>query len=169
MRKLIKANFHALLYETIRSGSSLSNRVSSLRFKRSHPPRTRATQQPLFFSTKMSTTRPSRRSLRSSTSARLRTSLYSSIPIPMIRQPECGDFSSSPAFSLRWFTPEAEVPLCGHATIASAHAIYSLHNNPSPVLTFRTLSGLQTIFKFLSKQVTSSCRSLHRVYACPSQ
>ena len=24
-------------------------------------------------------------------------------------------------FSLRWFTPEAEVDLCGHATLASAH------------------------------------------------
>jgi PhzF family phenazine biosynthesis protein len=27
-------------------------------------------------------------------------------------------------FGLRWFTPEAEVPLCGHATLASAHALW---------------------------------------------
>lgn len=28
------------------------------------------------------------------------------------------------AFSLRWFTPAAEVALCGHATLASAHALW---------------------------------------------
>lgn len=28
-------------------------------------------------------------------------------------------------FELRWFTPNAEVDLCGHATLASAHALWS--------------------------------------------
>jgi PhzF family phenazine biosynthesis protein len=28
-------------------------------------------------------------------------------------------------WELRWFTPEAEVDLCGHATLASAHALFS--------------------------------------------
>ena len=28
-------------------------------------------------------------------------------------------------FGLRWFTPEVEVPLCGHATLASAHVLWS--------------------------------------------
>lgn len=27
-------------------------------------------------------------------------------------------------FSIRWFTPTVEVPLCGHATLASAHALW---------------------------------------------
>lgn len=27
-------------------------------------------------------------------------------------------------FELRWFTPEVEVPLCGHATLATAHALW---------------------------------------------
>src|SRR5262249_15774127 len=27
-------------------------------------------------------------------------------------------------FDLRWFTPETEVALCGHATLASAHALW---------------------------------------------
>lgn len=27
-------------------------------------------------------------------------------------------------FALRWFTPTVEVPLCGHATLASAHALW---------------------------------------------
>ena len=29
------------------------------------------------------------------------------------------------AFSLRWFTPAVEVDLCGHATLAAAHALWS--------------------------------------------
>ena len=28
-------------------------------------------------------------------------------------------------FDLRWFTPALEVPLCGHATLASAHALFA--------------------------------------------
>ena len=28
-------------------------------------------------------------------------------------------------FFLRWFTPKIEIDLCGHATLASAHIIYS--------------------------------------------
>src|SRR4029079_18076728 len=28
------------------------------------------------------------------------------------------------AFDLRWFTPEVEVDLCGHATLASAHVLF---------------------------------------------
>src|SRR6476619_1561309 len=27
-------------------------------------------------------------------------------------------------FDLRWFTPEVEVDLCGHATLASAHVLW---------------------------------------------
>lgn len=29
------------------------------------------------------------------------------------------------AYRLRWFTPATEVPLCGHATLASAHALWT--------------------------------------------
>ena len=28
-------------------------------------------------------------------------------------------------YSLRWFTPATEVPLCGHATLASSHVLWS--------------------------------------------
>ena len=31
----------------------------------------------------------------------------------------------SKGFELRWFTPTIEVDLCGHATLASAHALWS--------------------------------------------
>jgi hypothetical protein len=33
-------------------------------------------------------------------------------------------FRSGDTFGLRWFTPEREVPLCGHATLATAHVLF---------------------------------------------
>jgi PhzF family phenazine biosynthesis protein len=44
-------------------------------------------------------------------------------------------------FALRWFTPALEVPLCGHATLAAAHAFYAELGATAPTLTFDTLSG----------------------------
>lgn len=38
---------------------------------------------------------------------------------------------------LRWFTPTCEVELCGHATLASAHALLACHGCAAP-LTFAT-------------------------------
>jgi PhzF family phenazine biosynthesis protein len=44
---------------------------------------------------------------------------------------------------LRWFTPLNEVELCGHATLASAHVLWSEGHEPrSRVLTFETRSGI---------------------------
>ena len=45
-------------------------------------------------------------------------------------------------YSLRWFTPAVEVALCGHATLASAHALYEEHGLTS--LRFQTKSGVLT-------------------------
>ena len=44
-------------------------------------------------------------------------------------------------FDLRWFTPAAEVPLCGHATLASGHALLSELGGTAERLTFDTRSG----------------------------
>ena len=45
-------------------------------------------------------------------------------------------------YSLRWFTPAIEVDLCGHATLASAHALWSEgHLKPEDVARFSTRSG----------------------------
>ncbi|RXN27783.1 phenazine biosynthesis-like domain-containing [Labeo rohita] len=44
-------------------------------------------------------------------------------------------------FGLRWFTPKNEVPLCGHATLASAAVLFYLKKNVNPVLVFETISG----------------------------
>ena len=45
-------------------------------------------------------------------------------------------------FSLRWFTPEVEVPLCGHATLATAKVIFSEVSNPASEIHFETKSGV---------------------------
>lgn len=45
-------------------------------------------------------------------------------------------------FSLRWFTPGAEVELCGHATLASAHVLWETGRlRPDQPAVFHTRSG----------------------------
>ncbi len=41
-------------------------------------------------------------------------------------------------FELRWFTPTTEVPLCGHATLASAHVLFNELGLSSQTLRFET-------------------------------
>jgi PhzF family phenazine biosynthesis protein len=44
---------------------------------------------------------------------------------------------------LRWFTPEAEVDLCGHATLATAHVLFSEGlADPAEAVRFSTRSGV---------------------------
>ncbi|MEM7590232.1 MAG: PhzF family phenazine biosynthesis protein [Cyanobacteria bacterium P01_A01_bin.83] len=48
-------------------------------------------------------------------------------------------------YDLRWFTPATEVPLCGHATLASAHVLWTEgYADPSQDLQFKTKSGVLT-------------------------
>eukprot|EP01104_Vermistella_antarctica_P007226 TRINITY_DN1798_c0_g2_i4.p1 TRINITY_DN1798_c0_g2~~TRINITY_DN1798_c0_g2_i4.p1 ORF type:complete len:398 (+),score=56.72 TRINITY_DN1798_c0_g2_i4:623-1816(+) len=44
-------------------------------------------------------------------------------------------------FSLRWFTPTTEVPLCGHGTLATSHALFESGTATVERLVFNTLSG----------------------------
>ena len=48
-------------------------------------------------------------------------------------------------YQLRWFTPTTEVPLCGHATLASAHVLWSEeYVSIDHSINFQTQSGLLT-------------------------
>ena len=48
-------------------------------------------------------------------------------------------------YQLRWFTPAVEVDLCGHATLASAHVLWTEgHLDPAATARFHTKSGLLT-------------------------
>jgi PhzF family phenazine biosynthesis protein len=44
-------------------------------------------------------------------------------------------------FHLRWFTPEIEMDLCGHATLATAHCLKTILKYPSNDIVFETVSG----------------------------
>lgn len=49
--------------------------------------------------------------------------------------PENGDFH------IRWFTPKAEVKLCGHATLATAHVLFHELNYSAGLIRFTSKSG----------------------------
>src|SRR5690606_25393710 len=42
---------------------------------------------------------------------------------------------------IRWFTPQCEVPLCGHATLAAAHVLFERYAEPGERVDFVCLSG----------------------------
>ncbi len=44
-------------------------------------------------------------------------------------------------FEIRWFTPKAEVKLCGHATLATAHVIFEEARYPHDEIVFTSKSG----------------------------
>ncbi len=48
-------------------------------------------------------------------------------------------------YHLRWFTPNREVRLCGHATLATAHVLYQHLGHQASTVTFDTLSGTVTV------------------------
>lgn len=53
--------------------------------------------------------------------------------------------SKGDAYHLRWFTPLAEVDLCGHATLASAFVLFEELGFTGDVVSFDTLSGRLTV------------------------
>lgn len=45
-------------------------------------------------------------------------------------------------FEIRWFTPEVEINLCGHATLASAYVLFNILSFNKPEIRFSSLSGI---------------------------
>ena len=52
------------------------------------------------------------------------------------------DSEQNADYHIRWFTPGAEINLCGHATLASAWVLFNLLGFDKPALTFNSMSGL---------------------------
>lgn len=50
-------------------------------------------------------------------------------------------------YEIRWFTPAAEVDLCGHATLATGYVIFHNDGYPGQVIEFDSRSGLLTVEK----------------------
>src|SRR5580692_3421488 len=44
-------------------------------------------------------------------------------------------------YTLRWFTPTVEVELCGHATLATGHVVFSFLEPQRDSVSFRTLKA----------------------------
>lgn len=55
--------------------------------------------------------------------------------------------SSETGFHIRWFTPNAEVDLCGHATLATAHVLFKHLNYTEKEIQFESKSGILTVKK----------------------
>jgi PhzF family phenazine biosynthesis protein len=58
-----------------------------------------------------------------------------------VRSLEEKPISQSRKFSLRWFTPKVEVPLCGHATLATAWILFEAVGVSTKEVSFSTKSG----------------------------
>lgn len=54
-------------------------------------------------------------------------------------------------YQLRWFTPAVEVELCGHATLASAHVLWTELGERADQITFRSRSGLLQVTRIGDK------------------
>lgn len=54
---------------------------------------------------------------------------------------------NSQGFHIRWFTPIAEVNLCGHATLASAYVIFNILGYKKDKISFDSKSGLLKVSK----------------------
>ena len=50
-------------------------------------------------------------------------------------------------FEIRWFTPELEIDLCGHATLAAAFVLFNILNFNKPEICFSSQSGILKISK----------------------
>ena len=54
---------------------------------------------------------------------------------------------SNDVFEIRWFTPDIEIDLCGHATLASAHVIFNHMAYDHDVIRFQYGGGFLTVKK----------------------
>jgi PhzF family phenazine biosynthesis protein len=57
-------------------------------------------------------------------------------------------------FQLKWFTPKTEVDLCGHATLAAAHVLFSIYSFSHKTIQFRTKSGILPVKQDESGKIT---------------
>ena len=63
--------------------------------------------------------------------------------------------------ALRWFTPQLEVPLCGHATLATAHVRFHHLNHPDPAIVFHTKSGPLTVTREDDRLLAMDSPAIH--------
>lgn len=57
-------------------------------------------------------------------------------------------------YEIRWFTPEMEVELCGHATLAAAHVLFKHKKYPGDWICFESIHSGRLIVKRSGKLLT---------------
>lgn len=56
-------------------------------------------------------------------------------------------------YGIRWFTPQVEVDLCGHATLASAYVVFSHVDPARDTVTFESKSGPLTVSRDMERRL----------------
>ncbi|MCO4799708.1 MAG: PhzF family phenazine biosynthesis protein [Colwelliaceae bacterium] len=72
-------------------------------------------------------------------------------------------------YSLRWFTPEDEVDLCGHATLAAAHVLFNHLGYSKASISFYTKSGVLEVDRSKSGYSMSFPASIAEESEIPSE
>lgn len=57
-------------------------------------------------------------------------------------------------YHIRWFSPKDEAPICGHATLASAHVLFFEQNINATSIMFESLAGPLTVYKNNDNSIT---------------
>ena len=57
-------------------------------------------------------------------------------------------------YELRWFTPEVEMDLCGHATLASAYVVFEFLQPELSAVSFSTMSGELNVMQAVDGQLS---------------
>ena len=78
--------------------------------------------------------------------------------------------SAADGFNLRWFTPEIEVDLCGHATLATGHFLWTSGRlDPRQPARFHTRSGVLTARREHDDRIVLDFPSLDVVPVAPPE
>ncbi len=62
-------------------------------------------------------------------------------------------------FAIRWFTPESEINLCGHATLASAYVLFEKLGYKETQITFYSQSGPLVVTKLNGETTTTAFKA----------
>ena len=75
--------------------------------------------------------------------------------------------SNNHGYHIRWFTPVAEIKLCGHATLASAYVIFNILGYQQSKITFDSLSGPLSVEKSGDLLTLNFPQSSYEKIECP--
>ena len=72
-------------------------------------------------------------------------------------------------FEIRWFTPKAEVDLCGHATLATAHVLFEHKKYTGKTIIFHSKSGILKVEKSNNLYTMDFPADKIRPVTCPDE